>query len=98
MNDADRPAAPAWLAELASRLRRDVDAAPEGFIRFDLHGLADLWECSPEDAEAILSAAALYAELAIGSVDGLFCDVMTPEEAEAVLAEANSVPPGKYLS
>ncbi len=68
-------------------LRTKVDATPEGIIRLQLSDLATAWRCSRDEAERILCTAAVGANLAVGIVDGCFCDVMTVEEAQAVLKE-----------
>ncbi len=75
------------VAEFGRQLRREVDAAPSGVIRFDMAKLAALWACSPDEAEEILCEAAQHAVLAVGIVEGKFFDVMTIEEAQAVLRE-----------
>lgn len=67
--------------------RRSVDAASSGVIRLDLGELAAVWVCSCDEAEWILCEAALRAGLAVGVVDSMFCDVMTVEQACAVLDE-----------
>ncbi|HLG90347.1 MAG TPA: hypothetical protein VKZ79_24510 [Alphaproteobacteria bacterium] len=47
--------------------------------------LTALFACSPDQAEQILCEAALHAGLAVGVVQDRFYDVMTTEEACAVL-------------
>ena len=84
------PFSPAWLAKLAEYLRQNVDVSPYGAIRLDLTELAALWACSRDEAETSLCDAAVNAELAVGVVDDIFCDVMTVDEAHAVLEASRS--------
>lgn len=81
---------PAWLMELSTILRRDVDAAVNGVIRIDISRLTALWVCSQDEAEPILFEAAIRAGLAVGVVSGRFYDVMTFENAQAVLGKLES--------
>ncbi len=76
---------PDWLSELAKFLRQNVDADSDAVLRLDLSELAALWGCSLEHAEVILCQAATIAHLAVGILDGAYCDVMTIDLAQSVL-------------
>jgi hypothetical protein len=51
--------------------------------------LAAGWGCSHDEVENIVCEAALRVNLAVGIVENRFCDVMTMEEARAILEVLN---------
>ena len=84
-NFAGKRMFPDLLTELAKILRQNVDADPDAVLRVELSELAASLDCSLEHAEVILCRAANIAHLAVGVLEGAYCDVMTIELARWVL-------------